>query len=106
MGHRYGADRYQKAVPVLHLDSKHGIVEVEAGIEWPELIDAYLALQNSDQQSWGIAQKQRPDRTDHAGTIAANAHGRGLRMRPLAAVKPMDSVGCTWTARTHRWRIY
>ena len=69
---------------LIHLDSNRGIVEVEAGIEWPELIDGYLALQNSDHGTWGIAQKQTgADRLTMAGTIAANAHGRGLRMKPF-----------------------
>jgi len=92
----------RKLCQVLHLDSKHGIVEVEAGIEWPELIDAYLALQNSDQQSWGITQKQTgADRLTMAGTIAANAHGRGLRMRPfISDVESFVLVDATGTART------
>jgi FAD/FMN-containing dehydrogenase len=43
---------------VLRLDRRRGILEVEAGIEWPELIDGYLALQKRERQPWGIAQKQ------------------------------------------------
>jgi FAD/FMN-containing dehydrogenase len=69
---------------ILHLDREHGIVEVEAGIEWPALIDGYLALQNGESRPWGIAQKQTgADRLTIAGAIAANAHGRGLKMRPF-----------------------
>jgi UDP-N-acetylenolpyruvoylglucosamine reductase len=45
---------------LLHLDRERGTVEVEAGIEWPDLIADYLALQTADRQSWGIAQKQFP----------------------------------------------
>jgi FAD/FMN-containing dehydrogenase len=68
---------------VLHLDIQRGIVKVEAGIEWPELIDACLSLQKANRQTWGIAQKQTgADRLTLAGAIAANAHGRGLRMKP------------------------
>lgn len=29
---------------VLNLDREHGIMNVEAGIEWPELVDTYLKL--------------------------------------------------------------
>src|ERR1700737_621540 len=48
---------------VLSLDRKNGIMEVEAGIEWPELINSYLGLQTGDDKTWGIAQKQTaPDR--------------------------------------------
>src|SRR6266478_4725116 len=86
--HQCGTDSLlvdiRKLSRVLNLDRKRGIIEVEAGIEWPELIDSYLALQNGDHQSWGIAQKQTgADRLTMAGTIAANAHGRGLKMKPF-----------------------
>jgi FAD/FMN-containing dehydrogenase len=69
---------------ILDMDRKNGILEVEAGIEWPELIDGYLALQKGIEATWGIAQKQTgADRLTISGTIAANAHGRGLNMKPF-----------------------
>jgi FAD/FMN-containing dehydrogenase len=103
-GQQFGTDTLlidiRKLSRVLNLDRQHGIVEVEAGIEWPELIDGYLALQNEDGQTWGIAQKQTgADRLTMAGTIAANAHGRGLKMKPF--VNDVDSfvlVDATGTA--------
>jgi FAD/FMN-containing dehydrogenase len=62
---------------VLGLDRKTGIVEVEAGIEWPELI-------SSDTKPWAIAQKQTgADRLTLGGGLAANIHGRGLRLPPF-----------------------
>jgi len=75
----------RKMSSLLNLDGKNGIVEVESGIEWPDLIDGYLRLQKGEHhQPWGIAQKQTgADRLTMAGTIAANAHGRGLKMRPF-----------------------
>jgi FAD/FMN-containing dehydrogenase len=87
-GQQFGTDAMlidvRKLDRVLNLDRKTGIMEVEAGIEWPKLIDGYLALQNEDGQTWGIAQKQTgADRLTMAGTIAANAHGRGLKMKPF-----------------------
>src|SRR6266436_4910745 len=92
----------RKLSRILNLDRKGGIVEVEAGIEWPELIDSYLALQNGDHQSWGIAQKQTgADRLTMAGTIAANAHGRGLKMKPfISDVESLVIVDATGTAHT------
>src|SRR6202048_5147091 len=89
-GQQFGTDTLlidmRKLSRVLNLDGKHGIVEVEAGIEWPELINGYLAWQNEDGQTWGIAQKQTgADRLTMAGTIAANAHGRGLKMKPFVS---------------------
>jgi FAD/FMN-containing dehydrogenase len=71
---------------VLNLDRKNGIIEVEAGIEWPDLIESYLAMQKGEASAWGIAQKQTgADRVTMAGTIAANAHGRGLKMKPFVS---------------------
>ena len=89
-GQGFGTDTLlidvRKLNRVLDLDRKRGIIEVEAGIEWPELIDKYLSLQTGDLQPWGIAQKQTgADRLTIAGTIAANAHGRGLIMKPFVS---------------------
>jgi FAD/FMN-containing dehydrogenase len=77
-------------------------LDVEAGIEWPELIDGYLELQKGDGPSWGIAQKQTgADRITIAGTIAANAHGRGLKMKPfISNVESFVLVDATGSART------
>lgn len=76
----------RKLCRVLSLDRENGILEVGSGIEWPELIHGYLDLQNGFGQAWGIAQKQTgADRFTMAGTIAANAHGRGLEMKPFVS---------------------
>ena len=87
---------------VLRLDCNHGILEVEAGIEWPELINGYLALQAGEVNPWGIAQKQTgADRFTIAGTMAANAHGRGLKMKPfISDVESFVVVDATGAART------
>src|SRR3989442_8697203 len=87
---------------VLHLDPDRGIVEVESGIEWPELIDGYLQLQHGSNHPWGIAQKQTgADRLTMAGTIAANAHGRGLKMRPFVSdVESLTLVHANGTVHT------
>jgi len=87
---------------VLHLDRKNGILEVDAGIEWPQLMDGSLALQKGNGLSWGIAQKQTgADKLTMAGTIAANAHGRGLKMKPfISDVESFVLVDATGTAHT------
>ena len=68
----------------------------------PELIDGYLSLQDRDRQPWGIAQKQTgADRLTMAGTIAANAHGRGLKMKPfITDVESFVLVDSTGAAHT------
>jgi FAD/FMN-containing dehydrogenase len=71
---------------VLSFDREKGVVEVEAGIGWPALIDDLLANQKDAATQWGIAQKQTgTDRLSVGGTLAANAHGRGLHMKPFVA---------------------
>src|SRR6266581_1705877 len=104
-GQQFGTDTLlmdmRKLSRVLRLDRKNGILEVEAGIEWPELIDGYLNLQNGDGPTWGIAQKQTgADRFTMAGTIAANAHGRGLKLKPFVSdVESFVLVDATGTAK-------
>jgi len=71
---------------VLHFDRERGLIEVEAGIQWPELIDYLVQAQHGEKNQWGIAQKQTgADRMSIGGALAANAHGRGLRMKPFVA---------------------
>jgi FAD/FMN-containing dehydrogenase len=87
-GQQFGTDTWlidmRKMNRVLRLDRERGILEIEAGIEWPELINGYLSLQDGKAKPWGIAQKQTgADRLTIAGTLAANAHGRGLKMKPI-----------------------
>ena len=43
---------------VLHFDRTAGTVEVEAGIQWPELVRYLVEVQEGQTQQWGIAQKQ------------------------------------------------
>ena len=83
---------------LLNFDKDKGLIEVEAGIQWPQLISYYLKEQESDQMKWAIAQKQTgADDLSIGGTISANAHGRGLTMKPfienLESVKIIDNNG-------------
>src|ERR1700683_2017134 len=87
---------------VLNLERKNGILQVDAGSEWPDLMAGYLALEDGGGQTWGIAQKQAgADRLTIAGTIAANAHGRGLKMKPFVSdVESFILVDAMGTAHT------
>ena len=71
---------------ILDLDDERGLVTVEAGVEWPELI-AHLAWAAANLPGgWSIVQKQTgADRMTLGGSLAANIHGRGLRFRPIVA---------------------
>lgn len=105
-GQQFGTDTIlidiRKLNRTLHLDGDRGILTVESGIEWPELIDQYLAMQSRNGKAWGIAQKQTgADRLTMAGTISANAHGRGLKMKPfISNVESFVLVDAAGTALT------
>ena len=69
---------------VLDFDRERGIVEVEAGIEWPQLIEHLNKIQEHDERQWGIVQKQTgADRLSIGGALASNVHGRGLKLKPI-----------------------
>jgi FAD/FMN-containing dehydrogenase len=71
---------------ILEFDQQRGTIEVQAGMQWPQLIAGYLELQKGRRQQWGIAQKQTgADRLCIGGSVSANAHGRGLTRKPLVA---------------------
>ena len=54
--------------------------------QWPELLDELSRLQPGEKAPLGIRQKQTgADRLCLGGALAANIHGRGLRMKPFVA---------------------
>lgn len=69
---------------ILSLDAERGIVEVEAGIQWPDLVAGLVAMQSGQSKQWGIIQKQTgADRLTIGGALGANIHGRGLTLQPI-----------------------
>src|ERR1700755_588550 len=69
---------------VVSFDRERGLLEAEAGIQWPKLICAYLDAQADEAKQWVIAQKQTgADTFTLGGSLSSNVHGRGLRMKPL-----------------------
>lgn len=93
---------------VLSFDATRGLVTVEAGIMWPELVAHLLAAQAPDDEvdpaatRWGIVQKQTgADRLTIGGTVSANGHGRGLTLGPIAQdVEELTVVDARGTLRT------
>ena len=74
----------------LSLDAENGLIDVEAGIQWPELLEQLAAAQEGRARQWGIYQKQTgADRLSIGGALACNAHGRGLTLKPM--VQQVDS---------------
>src|SRR5262245_14555780 len=43
---------------IIALDAERGMVNAEAGIQWPELVDGLIAMQEGQAAPWGIIQKQ------------------------------------------------
>src|SRR5262245_35423550 len=69
---------------LISFDRERGLLEAEAGIQWPKLIRAYLDAQAGEKKQWGIAQKQTgADTFTLGGSLSSNVHGRGLTMKPL-----------------------
>ena len=69
---------------VLDFDVGTGLIEVEAGIQWPKMMREYLAAQEGMKNQWGIRQKQTgADLLSIGGALAANIHGRVLTNKPI-----------------------
>ncbi|TNM64421.1 FAD-binding oxidoreductase [Streptomyces sp. NP160] len=70
------------------VDAERGLVEVGAGVQWPQLVAA-LARQQAHlppSRRWGVRQKQTgADRFSIGGSVSVNAHGRGLALPPMAS---------------------
>jgi len=71
---------------VLSFDGEKGVLEAEAGIEWPDLIHYLQEAQKDRAKPWSIRQKQTgADRLTLGGALSANIHGRGLFLKPIIA---------------------
>lgn len=87
-GQQFGSNNIQLDMKqfkqVVGFDKENGHIEVESGIEWPELIE-FLHRQELDAKpQWAIRQKQTGvDRVSIGGSLAANIHGRGLQLPPF-----------------------
>ena len=79
---------------VVDFDAERGLVTVEAGIDWPRLVNHLLWAGAGQPQPWGIIQKQTgADRLTLGGALSANIHGRGLTLRPIIGdVESFDLV--------------
>lgn len=109
--HAMGAQQFAEGSMLLDMtrlnrvrsfDRANGIVDVEAGIMWPALVDYLLEAQAGRPRQWGIAQKQTgADRLTIGGALAANVHGRGLKMKPfIADVESFVLIDARGNART------
>ncbi len=89
-GQQFAADSIgidtRRLARVVSFDPERGLIEAEAGIQWPRLIEWYLEKQRGRARPWGIAQKQTgADTFTLGGSLSSNIHGRGLTMPPMIA---------------------
>jgi FAD/FMN-containing dehydrogenase len=79
---------------VVDLDAERGLVTVEAGIDWPRLVNHLLWAGAGRPDGWSIVQKQTgADRLTIGGALSANIHGRGLTLPPIVGdVESFDIV--------------
>ena len=90
-----------------------GLLYVEAGITWPDVIRGYLVRADAAGSPWGIRQKQTgADRLTIGGAVAANIHGRCLTAGPFVedveslevVTSDGDAVTCSRTERPELFR--
>ena len=80
---------------VLYIDEERGLLKVEAGIMWDDLIGSM----NRSGSSWSIIQKPTgADRISVGGSVSANIHGRVLGRGPfvndIESLEVVDARGC------------
>lgn len=99
---------------VVDFDFEKGLIKVEAGIQWPALVNYLVETQKGKEKQWGIRQKQTgADRLSIGGALSANVHGRGLTMKPIISdvesFTLVDAEGnvqtCSRTENTDLFRL-
>ena len=76
---------------ILELDAERGLLRVEAGMMWDDLVRGLGEMQQGNDRRWSIVQKQTgADRLSVGGAMAANGHGRGLTYKPI--VQDVESL--------------
>src|SRR3989441_5155512 len=74
----------RKMNKVLAFDTERGLIEMESGMQWPQLLEHLAAARFSGEKQWAFNQKQTgADRLTMGGCLSANIHGRGLTLPPF-----------------------
>lgn len=69
---------------VVDFDREQGLLTIESGLMWPELIGYLHAEQIGSSRPWAVRQKQTGvDNVSIGGSLSTNIHGRGLKFPPL-----------------------
>ncbi|MGH8667908.1 MAG: FAD-binding oxidoreductase [Burkholderiales bacterium] len=83
---------------VLSFDRERGLLEVESGVQWPQILEYLHESQRGEPRAWAFNQKQTgADRLTIGGCLSANIHGRGLTLAPfiqdVESFKLIDAKG-------------
>ena len=99
---------------VLAFDTERGHIEVESGMQWPQLFAELASTQRGRADPWAISQKQTgADRLTMGGCVSANIHGRGLTLPPfvgdIESLRLVDASGdfqkCSRTENPELFRL-
>jgi FAD/FMN-containing dehydrogenase len=99
---------------VLAFDSERGLLEIESGMQWPQLLSELTLAQRGNAKQWTFSQKQTgADRLTIGGCLSANVHGRGLTLPPFVgdveSFKLLDARGevlhCSRTENPELFRL-
>jgi len=99
---------------VLAFDTERGLIEVESGMQWPQLLSELTSAQLGSVKQWTFSQKQTgADRLTIGGCLSANVHGRGLTLPPFVgdveSFKLLDAQGkllpCSRTENPELFRL-
>lgn len=99
---------------VLSFDRERGLLEVESGVQWPQILEYLHESQRGEPAPWAFAQKQDgADRLTIGGSLSANIHGRGLTLAPfiqdVESFKLVDAKGalrsCSRTDNPELFRL-
>src|SRR3989442_5437518 len=76
----------RKMDKVLAFDTERGLIEMESGMQWPQLLEHLAAARFAGEKQWGFNQKPTgADRLTMGGCLSANIHGRGLTLPPFVS---------------------
>jgi FAD/FMN-containing dehydrogenases len=85
---------------IISLDAHRGLLRVQPGIMWNELVesldrlqscDSYLQSNDNSSNRWSIVQKPTgADNITIGGCVSSNVHGRGLKYKPF--VQDIESL--------------
>src|SRR4051812_38397772 len=74
----------RKLNKILKFDVERGLIELESGVQWPQLLDYLEKNTGAGEKAWTFSQKQTgADKLTMGGSLSANIHGRGLTLAPF-----------------------